>query len=115
MRTRVLILLTTVTGLAHAPQATAQQRSPFLIAAMEARPGETVSGFIEVPAGVDEGTRIPVSIVHGSRPGPVLAAIAGVHSYEYPPISALQRTAILLRGTHDDKRVARTYVILRVS
>jgi predicted deacylase len=49
------------------------------------------SGYLEVPAGVDEGTRIPLTVVHGARAGPVLALIAGTHGYEYPPITALQR------------------------
>ena len=52
--------------------------------------GERVSGFITVPEGMDEGTTIPVTIVHGASDGPVLALIAGIHGYEYPPITALQ-------------------------
>ena len=46
--------------------------------------GERVSGFITVPAGTDDGTTIPVTIVHGASDGPVLALIAGIHGYEYP-------------------------------
>ena len=66
--------------------------------------GERVSGFIIVPEGVDEGTTIPVTIVHGASDGPVLALIAGIHGYEYPPITALQamRTKVdpaVLSGT----------------
>ncbi|HET8646948.1 MAG TPA: succinylglutamate desuccinylase, partial [Vicinamibacteria bacterium] len=56
-----------------------------------ARRGEKQSGWIEVPAGVDAGTRIPVSVVHGARPGPVLALIAGTHGYEYTSVVALPR------------------------
>jgi hypothetical protein len=52
--------------------------------------GERVSGFINVPEGADEGTKIPVTVVHGASDGPVLALIAGIHGYEYPPITALQ-------------------------
>ena len=52
--------------------------------------GERVSGFITVPEGMDEGTTIPVTIVNGASDGPVLALIAGIHGYEYPPITALQ-------------------------
>lgn len=52
--------------------------------------GTQVSGFIAVPAGIDEGSEIPVTVVHGASEGPVLALIAGIHGYEYPPITALQ-------------------------
>jgi predicted deacylase len=36
---------------------------------------------------MDEGSTIPVTIVHGASDGPVLALIAGIHGY---PITALQ-------------------------
>ena len=52
--------------------------------------GEKISGFIMVPKGMDEGSKIPVTIAHGANDGPVLALIAGIHGYEYPPITALQ-------------------------
>ena len=47
--------------------------------------GEKLSGFITVPKGTDDGTTIPVTVVHGASDGPVLALIAGIHGYEYPP------------------------------
>ncbi|MDF9797844.1 putative deacylase [Catalinimonas alkaloidigena] len=40
-----------------------------------------------------DSTFIPVSVFHGSRPGPVLGITAGVHGYEYAPILAAQRIA----------------------
>jgi predicted deacylase len=58
---------------------------------VSARPGEKASGYVVVPDGVDPGTRIPVTVVNGAQPGPVLALVAGTHGYEYPPILALQR------------------------
>ena len=33
--------------------------------------------FLEISAAGDAGTRIPVSVIKGARPGPVLALIAG--------------------------------------
>ncbi len=67
-------------------------RRPALeVGPIAARPGEKISGLLEVPEGTDAGTAIPVTIVHGVRPGPVLAVLAGVHGYEYPPITALQK------------------------
>jgi len=70
----------------------------FSLGRLEVRPGETVSGFLEVPAGVDPATRIPVTVINGKRPGKVLAAVAGIHPYEYPPILALYRVKELIRA-----------------
>lgn len=61
------------------------------VGGVTARAGEKVSGWLEVPSGVDEGTRIPITIVNGKNPGPVLALVAGTHGYEYAAIIALQR------------------------
>ena len=56
-----------------------------------APPGQKASGWIVVPDGSDPGTRIPVTVVHGARPGNVLALVAGTHGYEYTSIMALPR------------------------
>ncbi len=74
------------------------------IGPVRAIPGEKVSGYISVPAGVDSATRIPVTVLQGREPGPVLALIAGTHGAEVAPVVALQhlRASIdagLLRGT----------------
>lgn len=63
----------------------------FHVGSVIARAGEIASGFLEVPEASDAGTRIPITIVNGVGPGPVLAVIAGIHGFEYPPILALQR------------------------
>ena len=55
------------------------------------------SHILDVPPSADVGTIIPITVIRGARPGPVLALIAGNHGYEYPPILALQR----LRGQID--------------
>lgn len=67
--------------------------------------------IIEVPAGIDAGTQIPVTTIQGSRPGPVLALIAGNHGYEYPPILALQKIA----GLVDDATLAGTVILVHVA
>lgn len=69
-----------------------------------ARSGETAYGVVRVAAGVDEGTEIPVVVVHGADPGPTLALIAGLHGMEYAGIVALsgmaaQLSPSTLRGT----------------
>ncbi len=53
--------------------------------------GQKTTGTLDVPAGVDAATRIPVAVVHGVRPGPVLALVAGAHGTEYSSIVALER------------------------
>ena len=53
--------------------------------------GQKAFGAIEVPAGVDAGTRIAVAVVHGAKPGPVLALVAGAHGTEYASIVAVSK------------------------
>src|SRR6266513_5231376 len=82
----------------------AQQTGSLTIGSVTARPGQSASGFIEVPAGVDAATRIPITIVRGAQSRPTLALIAGTHGSEVAPIVALQRVRAMidpavLRGT----------------
>ena len=53
--------------------------------------GEKAYGAIVVPAGVDSGYSIGVVVVHGKRPGPVLAVVSGAHGTEYTSIIALEK------------------------
>ena len=83
----------------------AQQQGTLTIGSAVARGGQAASGFIDVPTGVDAGTRIPITIIRGAQPGgPTLALIAGTHGSEVAPIVALQRVRAaldpaVLRGT----------------
>ncbi len=58
-----------------------------------AQPGQRATGFIQVPAGVDAATDIPVIVINGDKPGPKLALVAGSHGTEYASIIALERLA----------------------
>lgn len=58
-----------------------------------ARTGQKATGFIQVPAGVDAASNIPVIVINGARPGPTLALVAGSHGTEYASIIALQKLA----------------------
>jgi predicted deacylase len=69
--------------------AVAQDRATLTVGTATAARGETAKGWIEIPSGSDPALRIPVSVVHGSRPGPVLALVAGSHGTEYASIVAL--------------------------
>ncbi len=61
------------------------------IGSIQAQPGTKASGYLDVPAGVDSATRIPVTVIRGRAAGPTLALIAGTHGAEVAPIVALQR------------------------
>ncbi|MEX2157024.1 MAG: M14 family metallopeptidase [Gemmatimonadales bacterium] len=100
-------MLALITGLLVA----AQQPAPLTIGSVTARPGQAVSGFIEVPAAADAATRIPITIVRGAQPGPTLAVIAGTHGSEVAPIVALQR----VRAALDPAALRGTVLIVHVA
>lgn len=95
---------------AAAAPAFAQQ--PFTIGPVSAAPGTAASGALQVPAaGGDQGTMLPVSIINGAKPGPVLMLTAGVHGQEYTPILALQRVL----ASVDPKTLSGTLVLVHVT
>ncbi|HET7294539.1 MAG TPA: succinylglutamate desuccinylase/aspartoacylase family protein [Vicinamibacteria bacterium] len=81
------------------------------VGSVTARRGEAASGWIEVPDGVDAGARIPVSVVHGAKPGPVLALIAGTHGYEYTSVVALPRVVSRL----DPRRMTGSVILVHMA
>jgi predicted deacylase len=83
----VLIGLTVFLGSISA----AQDRKTFTVGTATAARGQKATGTIEVPAGSDAALSIPVAVVHGARPGPVLALVAGAHGTEYTSIIALEK------------------------
>jgi predicted deacylase len=85
-----------------------QDRSTFTVGSATARRGQKVTGFIAVPAGVDAATNIPVAVVHGAKPGPVLALVSGAHGTEYTSIIALEK----LIGRLDPADVSGTVIIV---
>src|SRR6516165_10205526 len=70
--------------------ASAQQLS-FTVGTASAARGQKATGYLEVPAGADAGTNIPVVIVNGAKPGPVLALVTGAHGTEYVSIIAVEK------------------------
>ncbi len=76
-------------SLALAFTGAAQERPTLSVGTATAARGETARGWIEVPAGNDPALRVPVAVVHGRTPGPVLALVAGSHGTEYASILAL--------------------------
>lgn len=76
--------------------AVAQERATFTVGTATASRGQRVTGTIEVPRGVDAATSIPVAVVHGAKPGPVLALVSGAHGTEYASIIALEKLIAML-------------------
>ena len=83
----------------------------FSVGPITAQPGEMASAIIDIPAADDPGAKLPITVVHGAKPGPVLALIAGNHGYEYPPILALQH----LRSMLDPKELSGTVIMVHVA
>lgn len=109
MRFRLAALAIAVAGLPR--PARAQGADPHVsitVGTATAQRGQKVYGAIVVPSGVDSGYAIPVALVHGARPGPVLALVAGAHGTEYTSIIALEK----LIGLLDPKAIAGTVIIL---
>lgn len=73
-----------------------QDRKTFTVGTVTAARGQKVTGTIEVPPGVDPGLSIPVAVIHGAKPGPVLALVAGSHGTEYTSIIALEKLIVML-------------------
>jgi uncharacterized protein len=71
--------------------AIAAHTQTFTVGTAAAAAGQKVSGYIEVPAGVDAGTRIPVVVIRGARSGATIALVAGAHGTEYASIIALEK------------------------
>jgi uncharacterized protein len=102
----------TAAGLVVTLGGTAAAQEPFRVGPVTAAPGTLASGAIDIPPrGGDAGTTIPISVVHGREPGPVLALIAGTHGMEYAPILGLQR----LRGMLDPVSLRGTVIMVHVA
>lgn len=84
------------------------QQGNFTVGTASAAPGEKATGYIDVPAGVDAATNIPVVVVHGAKPGPVLAIVAGSHGTEYASIIAVERLIQHL----DAKEISGTVILV---
>jgi hypothetical protein len=80
----------------------------FTVGSATAARGQKITGVIEVPSGIDTATNIAVAVVHGSRPGPVLALVAGAHGTEYTSIIALEKMINLL----DPAEISGTVIIV---
>jgi predicted deacylase len=95
---------------AAAPQGAqpSDPRPSITVGTATAARGQKVTGAIQVPPDSDAGTNIPVAVVHGAKPGPVLALVAGAHGTEYASIIALEK----LIGLLEPSRLSGTVIIV---
>jgi predicted deacylase len=70
--------------------------------------GHAAIGHLNVEAGADAATTIDVAVIHGAKPGKVVAFVAGSHGTEYASIVALTR----LVSKIDPQALTGTLVIL---
>ncbi len=109
MKILAAILLALITAAAGAPDcAAAEDTQAFAVGTARAERGHTATGWLEVPAGVDAATSIPVVVAHGARPGPVLAIVAGAHGTEYASIVAVEK----LIGGVDPAQLSGTVILV---
>ena len=98
-----------VVALGTSELARAQDPHPtWTVGSATATRGQKVLGTILVPAGPDAALEIPVGVIHGAKPGPVLAVVAGSHGTEYASIIAMEKLIALL----DPSKVRGTVVVV---
>jgi predicted deacylase len=86
------------------------QASSFSVGTASAAPGQKSMGYLEVAAGVDAATNIPVVVINGEKPGPVLALVSGAHGTEYTSIIAIEKLINLL----DPSQIAGTVILVPI-
>src|SRR5207249_7021556 len=91
MMTRLHHSIFAITILTLISCSSAPAQSRFTVGTASAAPGEKSAGALEVPAGVDAGTTIPVVVVNGAKPGKILALLSGAHGTEYVSIIAIEK------------------------
>jgi predicted deacylase len=84
------------------------QALSFSVGTATAAPGQKSTGYLEVPAGLDAATNIPVIVINGEKRGPVLALVSGAHGTEYTSIIALEKLINLI----DPSQIAGTVILL---
>lgn len=85
--------MSTLTDL-RAPRDGEVQSKPYTIGQVTAEPGTTARGGIFCATAANgEPVEIPVIVVHGAHPGPVLAVGAGIHGDEYDSQQAVRELA----------------------
>jgi len=84
------------------------QAVSFSVGTATAAPGQKSTGYLEVPAGTDAATNIPVIVINGGKRGPVLALVSGAHGTEYTSIIAIEKLVNQL----DPSQIAGTVILV---
>jgi uncharacterized protein len=85
-----------------------QAQTELKVGTASAAVGQEAQGYLEVPAGSDAGTNIPVVVIHGAKLGKTLALVSGAHGTEYTSIIALEK----LINTLDPSQIAGNVIIV---
>lgn len=97
---------------ALAQGSSSDEASSFEIAHLTLEPGQRLSINLPVAAGSDGiETFVPITVLHGTRAGPVLALIAGIHGSEYAPILSMQRLPDLV----DPADMSGTLIVVHIA
>jgi uncharacterized protein len=110
----LMSLLMLVSWVPAAPGANAQvknaqdARATFVVGTASAARGQKALGVLKVPAGSDPALDIGVAVIHGARPGPVLAIVSGAHGTEYASIIAVEK----LIATADAAELSGTLILV---
>lgn len=107
--TPVIIMLALAAALLT-PSPSHADAGPLVVRSLSAAPGEKISGNVAIKTASAE-TKIPLTIVHGTQPGPTLLVIAGVHGSEYSPIIATQRLGPQL----NPQKISGTVILVHIA
>jgi len=107
----VRIYVGLITAMLWGPISASAQNQVFKVGPIAAARGEARSGFLEIAAGVDAATQVPITVIHGAKPGPVLALVAGTHGYEYSPVLALNR----IKPKIDPTKLSGTVILVHIA
>ncbi|HKD81471.1 MAG TPA: M14 family metallopeptidase [Candidatus Angelobacter sp.] len=88
--------------------ASLRAQNSFTVGTATASAGQKATGLLQVPAGSDAATSIPVVVIQGAKPGPVLALVSGAHGTEYASIIALEKVIQAL----DPAQISGTVIIV---
>jgi len=86
---KILWVMVAIAAVCCAP--VAAQHAAFKLNGAEVVAGQKVMGVLDVPAGVDAATQIPIVVVRGAHDGPTLAIVSGAHGTEYASIIAVEK------------------------
>jgi predicted deacylase len=102
------LIVTLAVGIACFPLSALAQQASYTVGTATAAVGQKATGYLQVPAGVDAATNIPVIVIKGAKPGPILALVSGAHGTEYASIIALEK----LVHAVDPAQLSGTVVVL---